>query len=131
MKIESVVPNSRDPENERRRRHGDVEQEDRAPVEPRQQQAAAQRAEADADCGERRPDPDRLAALLAREDVRDDRQRRGHDQCPSNTHGSADGDQLVRGVDDEHGQARAAEEHEAGLEGPLAAEAIAESAHRQ
>ena len=47
---------------------GDVDEEDRRPVEPLEQQPAGQRPEADADRRERRPDADRLAALLAGED---------------------------------------------------------------
>jgi hypothetical protein len=100
-------------------------------AEPLEQEAAEQRAEADADRRHRRPDPDRLAALLAREHVRDDRQRRRHDQRAADAHHRADGDQLVRALDDEHAQAAAAEQREAGLERVLAAEAVAERAHRQ
>ena len=63
-----------------------VEPEHGAPREPLEQQAADERAEADADARDRRPDADRLRALLAREDVHDHRQRRGHDHRPADAH---------------------------------------------
>jgi hypothetical protein len=75
--------------------------------------------------------PIAFARSLAREDVGDDREGRGHDQRAADAHQDADGDQLVRGVDDEHAQARAAEQQEAELERPLAAEPVAEGAHRE
>jgi hypothetical protein len=109
----------------------DVDEEHRAPVEPLQQQTAEERPEADADGGEGGPDADRLRTLLAGEDVRDDRQRRGHDQRAADAHRGADGDQLARGVDEEYSEARPAEGQEAELERPPAAEPVAEGAHRQ
>jgi hypothetical protein len=50
-------------------RDRDVEEEHGLPAEPLEQQAAEERAEADADGCEGGPDADCLAALLAREDV--------------------------------------------------------------
>ena len=73
-----------------------VEPEHRAPGEPLEQQAADERAEADADAGDRRPDPDRLAALLAREDVDDHRQRRRHDHRAADAHHGAQHDRAAR-----------------------------------
>ena len=109
----------------------DVEPEHRAPGEPLEQQAADERAEADSDARDRRPDPDRLAALLAREDVDDHRQRGGHDHRPADAHRRPQHDQLRRILRERGEHAGDAEEHEPGLQGPLAAEAVAERAHRE
>ena len=87
--------------------------------------------EADADGRHARPDADRLAALLAREDVRDDRQGRGHDQRPADAHHGTNEDELVGGLDEEDAEAGAAEQQQTGLQRALAAEAVAERAHRQ
>jgi hypothetical protein len=56
-----------------------------------QEQAAEQRAETDADRRHSGPDADRLAPLLAREDVHDDRERGRHDQRGAQAHHRADG----------------------------------------
>ena len=112
-------------------RHRHVDKEDRVPVEVLEQQAADERAEADADRGRAGPDADRLSALVAREDVRDDRQRRRHDQRAADAHDRPDGDELSRGLDEEDRQAREAEQRDACLQGALAAEAIAERAERE
>ena len=113
-------------------RDGHVDEEDRGPVEVLEQQAAEERAEADADRGHAGPDADRLAALLAREDVGDDRQRRRHDQRAADAHGGADGDELRR-TESTRRTARLAPPNSASpaLQRALAAEAVAERAHRQ
>jgi hypothetical protein len=85
----------------------------------------------DADRGRAGPDADRLGALLAREDVGDDRQRRRHDQRPADAHDGADRDELGGGLDEEDGEAREAEERDAGLQRALAAEAVAEGPERE
>ena len=65
---------------------GQVHQEDRAPVEVLEQEAAGQRAERGAEPGRGGPDADGLAPLAGREHVGDDGQRGGHDErrrrCP-------------------------------------------------
>ena len=51
-----------------------------------EQEPAADRAERDADAGDRGPERDRAAALLGREHVGDDRQRRRHDERAADAH---------------------------------------------
>jgi len=60
--------------------------------------------------------------------VGDDRQGGGHDQRAADAHHRADRDELAGGLDQEDGEAGAAEEDEAALKGELAAEAVAERA---
>ena len=120
-----------EPEEEGDRGNRNVDQEDRLPVEPLEQQAARQRAEADSEGGGRGPDGDRFRAFLTREDVRDDRQRGGHDQRRADAHQGADADQLAGGADEHDAQARKTEDRGSGLEGPLAPEPIAEGTERE
>ena len=63
-----------------------VHEEDRAPVEVLEQEAAGDRTERVADARDRGPHADRLAPLLGREDVGDDRQRRRHDERAADAH---------------------------------------------
>ena len=63
-----------------------VHEEDRAPVEVLEQEATGERPERDADAGGAGPHADRPTALLRREDVGDDRQRRRHDQRAADAH---------------------------------------------
>ena len=51
--------------------------------------------------------------------------------APPTPMSGADGDELRRGLDEEDGEARQTEERDAGLQRALAAEAIAERAHRE
>jgi hypothetical protein len=120
-----------DAEQQRRGRDRDVDEEHGGPVEPLQQHAAGERAEPDPERGERGPDADRLAALLLREHVGDDRQRRGHDQRRTDAHQRADGDDLTGRVGDQRAEAREAEDGDAGLQRQLAAVAVAERAEHQ
>ena len=114
--------------DQRQRHDGHVDQEHAAPVEVLDQEAAGDRADRDADAGHRRPGGDRLRALLGREDVGQDRERRRHDPCSAETHDRARGDQRRRvrserrddGPEPEHGQP--------GQERALAPEAVAEAA---
>ena len=86
-------------------RHGDgdqrqVDPEDPAPGERRDQRAAAGRAEHGRDPGPGGPGADRLAPCLALEGRRDDRQRAGHQQRPGDPLQGAGADQeLVGGGD--------------------------------
>ena len=106
-----------------------VEPEDGGPGEPLEQQAADERSEADADARDGGPDADRLAALLAREDVHDHRQRGRHDHRAADAHRGAEHDQLC-GVLGERGEhARHAEQQEPGLQRAFTTEAVAERAH--
>ena len=73
----------------------DVHEEDRAPVEVLEQEAAGDRAEHAGEPGRACPDADRLAALARREDVGDDRQRRRHDERAADAHERARRDELV------------------------------------
>ena len=88
-------------EQQRRSRERHVDEEDRRPVEPLEQEPTRQRAEPDPDRRQGGPDGDRLAALLAGEDVGDDRERGGHDQRGADTHGGAHADHLVGGIGEE------------------------------
>ena len=109
----------------------DVDEEDRVPAEPVQKQAAEERPEADADRGHRRPDADRLRAFLTREDVRDDREGRRHDQRSADAHDCSKGDQLAGGADGDDGHARPGEHDEPGQERSLAPEPIAKGSGRE
>ena len=106
--------------------NGNVDEEDRRPVEPLEQEPTRQWAEPDPDRREGGPDGDRLAALLAGEDVGDDREGGGHDQCRADTHCGADADHLVGGIGDEGAEAREAEDRDACLKCELASEAVTE-----
>ena len=85
-----------------------------------------ERAEPDPDRRQRSPDGDRLAALLAREQVGDDRERGGHDQRRPHTHRRTHRDDLIGRVCDEGAEAGQPEDRDARLERTLAPEAIAE-----
>ena len=74
---------------------------------------------------------DRLAALLAGEQVGDDREGGGHDQRRAHAHRRAHGDHLVGRVGDEGAEAGEPEDRHAGLERELAPEAVAERAEHE
>jgi hypothetical protein len=120
-----------DAEQQRGECERDVHEEDRRPVEPLEQQPARERPQPDAEGGQGCPDPDRLAALLGREDVGDDRQRRRHDHRRADSHQGAHGYQLPGGVGDQRTEAREAEDRDARLESAFAAEAVPERAEDQ
>ncbi len=120
-----------DAEQQRRDRERHVDQEHGRPVEPLEQQSARQRAEPDPHRRQGGPDRDRLTALLAGEDVGDDRERGGHDQRRADTHRRADHDDLVSRVRDESAETREPEDRHAGLQRQLAPEAIAERAEEE
>ena len=65
---------------------GQVDQEDAAPGEVLDQEAAGDRSDRDAEPRHRGPDGDRLRPLVRREDVGQDRQRRGHDPGRAEAH---------------------------------------------
>ena len=72
-----------------------------------------------------------FGALVGGEDVDEDGQGRGHDEGAADAHEGAGGDELRR-VGGQRGERRAGAEHEqAGGEGALAAEAVAEAAGGQ
>ena len=64
----------------------DVEDEDRLPGEPLEQNARGEQAEHAAAGGDADPRPDRLAAFLGREDGGDHRQRHRHDHRRADAH---------------------------------------------
>jgi hypothetical protein len=80
----------------------------------------------DAQPGHPSPDADGPAPLLGREQVGDDRQGGGHDQRRADPHGRPGGDQDRGGA----GQGRRCrarhEDQQAGVEGQLAAEPVAQ-----
>ena len=83
-----------------------VDEEDRAPPEVLEQQAADDAADRDADPGETGPDRDRPRPLVRREHVRQDRQRRRHHERGADAHDRA-------GADDRRRRARERREHDA------------------
>ena len=95
----------------------------------REQDAADDRPEADADPAHAGPDPDGAAALLrVGEDVGDDRQRRRHDERGADPHERARHDELRDAVGHRGGRRRHREEHQPDHQRALAAEAVAEAA---
>ena len=110
----------------------DVDPEHRAPREVLEQQAAGDRADGHGETGEAGPDGDRPAPLAGiAEHVGQDRQRRRHDQRAADAHERPAGDQ-VDGRRRQRRRGRAdGEQHDADLQGALAAEAVAEAARRE
>ncbi len=106
--------------------HRHVDEEDRAPPEVLEQPAGGDGADGRATAGDAGPDRDGLRPFVGGEDVGEDRQRRRHDEGGGDTHDRPGDDHRGRRVG-EAGHHRADEEQgEAGLEGALAAEAVAE-----
>ena len=109
-----------------------VHEEDRAPVEVLDQEAAADRADGDAEPGHRGPDADRLRPLLGGEDVGEDREGGRHDQRAADAHERAARDQRVRACRPARRAAsRRRRSPRPDDERPAAAEAVAEAAHRE
>ena len=104
----------------------DVDQEDRAPPEVGEQQAAEDRADRDADADGGGPDADGPGPLLRLEDVGDDRQRLRHHRRAAQAHRRAGRDQLVGRVRVGGQQRAEAEQGEADHEHALAADAVAD-----
>ena len=111
---------------ERDRCEDDVEAEDRRPREPLEQDARGEQAEYAAAGGDADPRPDRLAALLGREDGGDHRQRHRHDQRRADAHRAAKHDQLAGAVQEDRRQRSEAEHPEPGGQDRLAAEPVAD-----
>ena len=110
---------------------GQVDGEDLVPAEVVHQEPADQRAEGHAQAGHAGPDADGPAPFLGREHVGQDGQRGGHDERAADAHEGPGGDELV-GVLGQGGQARAeGEDHQAHLQGALAAEPVAQAAGGQ
>ena len=92
-------------------------------------EAVEEHAESGAATGDAAPHGDGLGPLVSREDVGQDRQRRGHDHRPGQAHDAPGGDEGAGGTGEEGGVARGQpEEEEAGLHDALAAEAVADGA---
>ena len=98
----------------------DVDEEHRAPPEVGQQPAADDRADPDPQAGHAGPDADRATALLGGEHVREDRQRRGHDQRAADAHQGAGEDQGGGRARERRGHRAEAEDHEAEARAPSA-----------
>jgi hypothetical protein len=75
-----------------------------------------------------RPRGDRFGALVGREDVHEDRQRRRHDERGTDAHQASTRDQLPRAVRERGADARDQEHDESELERALAAESVADRA---
>ena len=110
----------------------DVDEEDRAPPEVLEQEAAERRARcATPRPATRGPDADRLGPLArVGEDVGEDRQGRRHDERAADAHQRPGADQLRPASADERGAdgARAPKSDEADARTPRAAEPVAEAA---
>ena len=76
--------------------------------------------------GDAGPDGDRLGPLAPREDVGQDGQRRGHDERRADAHDRSADDDLGRRGGEGADQRAEGEHDQAALQGPLAAEAVAE-----
>ena len=110
---------------------GNVDEEDRTPPEPCEQQATGNRPGRGRDPGDTRPDRDRLSALTLVEHVAEDRERGGHRARAAHAHHAArDRQHERRGR--ERGRARRGPEHrEPDEQEALAAVAVAEHRERQ
>ncbi|MEZ5137592.1 MAG: hypothetical protein R2711_02070 [Acidimicrobiales bacterium] len=108
--------------------HGHVHEEHRAPVEVLEQEARRHRADGGAATRDAGPHGDGLGPLVGGEDVGEDRQRRGHHEGRGDAHDRPGGDDHPGGVGRGGEDGAAEEDDEAGLEGALAAEAVAEGA---
>ena len=93
-----------------------------------EQPAAGDRPVGDAEPRHGRPGGDGLRPLVRREDVREDRQRRGHDRGRTETHQGTRSDQGVRAVGEGGERRSGAEDDKTGHERPAAAEAVSEAA---
>jgi hypothetical protein len=109
----------------------DVEEEDGAPREVLDQEAADERAEADPEAGHAGPDRDRLRPLFARKHVGDDRERARHDQGATDAHRDTGEDQVDRFGRKGRRDRRDGEDDQPDLEGAGPSEPVAERAHRQ
>lgn len=106
---------------------GQVHQEDRAPGEVLEQEAAGHRPECDGGPRHGAPDADRRRPLArVGEDVDEDGQRRGEHECGPDPHERSRPDQLLGGRGEGGERRRGGEQHQAQLECELAAEAVAE-----
>ncbi len=114
--------------------HGDrhIDQEHRAPPEVDQQQAADDRAERDPDAAGARPEADRAlpdSGLV--EHIRDDGQRRRHDQRGADAHAGPGGDQHAYRTG-ERGPGRPGRERsQPGQERPFPADPVGQAARHQ
>ena len=91
-----------------------VHDEHRAPPEVVEQESSGDGPERDRDTGDARPEPDRDRALTrVREHVRQDRQRRRHDERRADAHHGACTDELADAVRERGRGGRGAEDDEA------------------
>src|SRR3954454_22498319 len=105
--------------------HGDVEEEDRLPGDVLDEEAADDGADREGHGADAGPRADRLAALLRREGVGDDRQRRGHHERGADALGGAAGDEPGAALREADEGARQAEGDDAEEEHLAAAEDVA------
>lgn len=110
------------------RRDRQVDQEDRAPPEVVQHEAAEQGARGKAERVDRAPYADRLRMLVRSEDLHHDGQCRGEQQRSAHAHAGPRGDQLPGGVGKSGHQRSSAEQHEPRDQHLLAAVAIGRAA---
>src|SRR5205807_1283708 len=113
------------------RGHRHVDQEDRAPPEVVEQQAAEHRAGGDADADRRGPQADRAGAFGRLEDVGDDGERLRHDRGAAQAHRGPREDQLLGRPRVGREQRRDAEQRQPDHEHALATELVADHAERE
>ena len=119
------------PGDERHEHDRQVDEEHGTPRELLQQQSANERAKTDADAGDAGPDGDGARPFLGREDVDDDGQGGGHDECGTHAHGGAGHDQFATGGRERGRQAGQPEDDQAALQRSGAAEPVTQRAHDQ
>ncbi len=101
-----------------------VDQEDRAPPEVVEHEAAEQRPRREAERVHRAPDADGPGVLVGREDLQGDREGGGEQQRPADAHAGPRRDQLPRGTGESGDQRADAEQGEPRDQHLLAAVAV-------
>ncbi len=122
---DSLRREQRHDDREDRDRH--VQEEDRLPADVLHEQPAEHRADRERHRRHARPRADRAPALLRRERVGDDRQRRRHHEARSDSLDGAEGDQPRVALREADHEARRAEHDDAEEECQPAPEQVAEA----
>ncbi len=118
-------------EDDRHHHDGHVHEEDRSPPEVREQEAPDDRTDRGHEPGDPRPDRDRLATLVLREDVAEHRQGRRHRARATDAHRAPRDRQPDRGRRERGRSRRDAEDDQADQEEALAAAPVAHHRERQ
>src|SRR5205807_2134104 len=110
---------------------GQVDEEDRAPVEVSEEVAAGDGADGATGTGHARPDGDGPSPFVHGEDIGEDGQGGRHHEGAADAHDRPADDQLVGGVADAGKERAQAEDGEADVESALAPEAVAQGSARE